>query len=302
MMNKLLNELPGRISSEKLMSVLASLENNLQEKHILLYFTDTEMQAQAERNLWAGRINDSQYDYLSVINTNIAGQKTDRAIKESIVHHSQIQEDGSIINTVKIVRSHEGIKRQAFTGVRNVNWMRVYVPEGSELISATGFRIPDSHYFSYPSDYAQKLDSLEAENNAITDPVSKTKIYQEFNKTVFANWTMVDPGESVEVTLKYRLPFNFNNIEPEYSWFDNMKNKILGEKPNLTPYSLLVQKQPGSVNSAIVSYLDINSNNYKSIWSSDNINTLENDYWSVNETLDIDKYYGALWQKINSDK
>ncbi len=79
--------------------------------------------------------------------------------------------------------------------------MRIYVPEGSEFISATGFRIPDSHYFSYPSDYAQKLDSLEAETNAIIDESSKTKIYQEFNKTVFANWTMVDPGESVEVTL-----------------------------------------------------------------------------------------------------
>jgi hypothetical protein len=302
MMNKLLNELPERISSEKLISILASLENNLQEKHILLYFKNKEMQAQAERNAWAGRIKDSQYDYLSVINTNIAGQKTDRAIKESIVHYSQIQEDGSIINTVKIIRSHQGIKRQEFTGVRNVNWMRIYVPEGSEFISATGFRIPDSHYFSYPSDYAQKLDSLEAETNAIIDESSKTKIYQEFNKTVFANWTMVDPGESVEVTLKYRLPFNFNNIEPEYTWLDNLKNKVLGEKPNLTPYSLLVQKQPGSVNSTIVSYLNINSDDYKSIWSSDSIDTLADDYWSLHEALDTDKYYGALWQKINSDK
>ncbi len=32
----------------------------------------------------AGRIKDSQYDYLSVINTNIAGQKTDRAIKKAL--------------------------------------------------------------------------------------------------------------------------------------------------------------------------------------------------------------------------
>jgi hypothetical protein len=298
MMNKLLNKLPQQITTENLISMVASIENNLQKKHILLYFSDEKMQAQAEKNSWAGRIKDSQYDYLSVINTNIAGQKTDRAIKQDIVHYSEIAEDGSIINTVKIVRSHEGIKRQEFTGVRNVNWMRVYVPKGSTLISTTGFKAPDTNYFSYPTEYAKKLDSLKAEKQAFIDQASGTKIYDEFGKTVFANWTIVDPGESVEITLKYKLPFNFNNIKVEHDWFEKMKYKILGESPNLIPYSLLIQKQPGAMNNTVVSHLNIKSDDYKIIWSSNNIKNIENNIWSFNSNLETDKYIGALWQQI----
>ncbi len=81
MMNKLINELPERLTTEKLIKMMSSIENNLQEKHILFYFSDDKMQAQAEKNSWAGRIKDTQYDYLLVVNTNIAGQKTDRSNK-----------------------------------------------------------------------------------------------------------------------------------------------------------------------------------------------------------------------------
>jgi CRISPR/Cas system CMR subunit Cmr4 (Cas7 group RAMP superfamily) len=302
MMNKLINELPERLTTEKLIKMMSSIENNLQEKHILFYFSDDKMQAQAEKNSWAGRIKDTQYDYLLVVNTNIAGQKTDRAIKQDIVHYSQVQDDGSIVNTVKIVRTHQGVKRQEFTGVRNVNWMRVYVPKGSTFISASGFEAPNNKYFSYPSDQAKKLDSLEAERQALIDQVTNTKIYQESNKTVFANWTMVDPGESVEIILKYKLPFNFNSIEPKYNWLDNIKHKILGKDPNLVPYSLLVQKQPGSINNTLVSHLNIKSADYKALWSSENINSLQNNSWNFNSNLKTDKYFGALWQQINTDK
>ncbi|MCF7795222.1 DUF4012 domain-containing protein [Patescibacteria group bacterium] len=302
MMNTLLNELPNDMSAEVLIEMIASIENNLQEKDILLYFNDDKMQSQAEDNSWAGRIKDSQYDYLSIINTNIAGQKTDRTIKQDVVHYSEINKDGSIINTVKIVRSHQGVKREKFTGVRNVNWMRVYIPKGSTLISTSGFKVPDNEFFSYPADYAKKLDILEAEREAEIDQISNTKIYHELGKTVFANWTMIDPGESVEIILKYKLPFNFNNIKPEYSWFDKVKHQVLGESSDLIPYSLLVQKQPGSLNNTLVSHLKIKGDNYKSLWSSENIDNLENNTWSVSSDLKTDKYFGALWQQINIDK
>ena len=301
-LDKLLTELPERMSAETLIAMIASMENNLQEKHALLYFTDEDMQALAEKNFWAGRMKDNQYDYLSVVNTNIVGQKTDRTIKQDIVHYSQIQEDGSIVNTVKIARTHQDIKRQEFTGVRNVNWMRVYVPKGSTLISASGFKTPDSKFFSYPEAHAKELDSLEAERQALIDQSTNTKIYQESGKTVFANWTMVDPGESVEITLKYKLSFNFNNIEPEYDWFDKIKHKVLGESPDLIPYSLLVQKQPGSINNTLVSHLTIEGDNYKVLWSSENIQNIKNNTWNFNSSLETDKYFGALWQQINRDK
>jgi len=42
---------------------------------------------------------------LMVVNTNISGGKTDGMIDQLISHNSEIQDDGSIINTVNIKKN-----------------------------------------------------------------------------------------------------------------------------------------------------------------------------------------------------
>ena len=39
---------------------------------------------------------------------------------------------------------------------------------------------------------------------------TRYKIYKEAHKTVFANWSMVDPGETIVIYLKYKLPFVYS--------------------------------------------------------------------------------------------
>ena len=46
------------------------------------------------------------------------------------------------------------------------------------------------------------------------DPVSGTRISEDAGKTVFGNWVYVSPGESVEVTYTYLLPFH---VDPRSS-------------------------------------------------------------------------------------
>ncbi len=64
-------------------------------------------------------------------------------------------------------------------------------------------------------------------STTITDPSSGTLMGQEASKSWFGNWLTVRGGETKTITLTYQLPFA---VQPT------------------DHYSLLWQKQPGSVN------------------------------------------------------
>ncbi len=225
---------------------------NLNEKQILVYSRNWKIEKILSHNNWSGEILTTPKDYLSVINSNINGFKTDGVIDEKIFHQTQIKEDGSIIDTVTIKRKHNGGNTPfPWWNKVNADYMRVYVPQGARLISAEG---QTREFDTPPLDYSAlnfKRDSqVQTENDKIKiDEQSGTRIYNENGKTVFANWVYVSPGESVTVKYVYVLPFKITtNIQ----------------KPADT-YSLLVQKQSGSVNSQLIAEVDY-PKIYKSIW------------------------------------
>jgi hypothetical protein len=209
--------------------------------------------------------------------------------------------DGSIINTVVIKRGHTGEKQEEFTGVRNVDWLRVYVPQGSQLIQASGFEKPDSKYFEKPqADWQEDADVLASEGHAIVDIDSGVKIYDEFNKTVFANWVMVDLGDTAVITLKYRLPFSIKFNSNEFDSHKSMREK-LDEfmNPNiqeLLPYALLVQKQPGSIGSQFSSKLKI-TDNFHPVWFyTGNVQKEKLQEWKFDAVLNEDRYWAMLFE------
>ncbi len=276
------------------LKLIIAIENSLQEKHILMYFADQNLQENVKKIGWAGAIIDTAGDYLMVINTNIAGGKSDKKIKQTITHNAKINKDGSIIDTVRIKRVHTGIKNENFYGVRNNDWMRIYVPLGSKLLEVKGFSIIKDKFFKKPDDnWKDDMDILHTKNQTTIDIKSKTKIYNESNKTVFANWIQTDPGETSEVIIKYLLPFKLSIKESESSLKNKFKNFMNPNQKQLIPYSLLVQKQPGFVNSDFKSVLNI-SNNFKSIWKyPESINNKKNS-WDIKTNFNTDKYFATL--------
>ncbi len=206
----------------------------LEQKQILFYFNDPELEKLVVEQGWSGQLQTTQGDYLSVVSSNINGYKTDRMIDESIDLVSEIQSDGSIINTLTITREHLGGGEEYDWWNRvNSNYLRVYLPKGSQLISARGHTI-EAH--SPPIDYQEngfRADGLvsQIEANMRTDPKTGTHIFEENNKTVFGNWVYVSPGRKVVVTYQYRLPFKIGLTELPKS------------------YSILIQKQAGSLGS-----------------------------------------------------
>jgi ABC-type multidrug transport system fused ATPase/permease subunit len=296
MLNKLFEELPKRLNRESLVKIMASIENDLSGKHILFYFNDPELQKKAEDYGWAGRIKETKYDYLSIINTNIAGGKSDRKMEEEIKLDVNIENDGTVINTLKIKRKHIGIKREPFSGVRNVNWMRIYVPLGSELLEAGGFRTPSEIYFEDPDiSWGKDKNVYEEELNSKTDEESGVKIYSESNKTVFANWSMVDPGEEVIVYIKYKLPFKVKQEEKEENFLSGFKTFLNPAQKPLTPYSILFQKQPG----AMPSELEVNAHipyNYEAVWKYPEQSEIKDRTVNYESYLDNDKYFVLFFE------
>jgi hypothetical protein len=295
LMVKILEILPQKLSPENLLKIVSIFEKNMAEKQILFYFSDPALRAEMSERNWAGEVKDTAGDYLMVVNTNIAGQKTDRVIDDEIKLVSEVDVDGVIINTLSITRTHRGVKNEPLTGVRNVDWLRVYVPAGSKLLSSAGWRAPDPEYLlERPEDSWEEIPLLAAERAAETDSDSGTRIYSENGKTVFANWLMLDPGGSETVILKYRLPFNFFALESdkERSWAERINNWLNPENGKLYPYSLLAQKQPGAKPAGFSSRLYF-PDDQEIFWRHPE-DLKGEDGWDINTDLDSDKYWVIL--------
>jgi hypothetical protein len=287
MLDLIIDKTAKELNRQDFLGILNVVYQNLNEKHILAYFVDENLQKLVSDFKWTGLMEAVDGDYLMVANSNIAGAKTDKMIKENISLLRTVQTDGSIINTLTIQRRHIAIRGEEFVGVRNVNWLRVYVPAGSELLSAEGFSQPDSAFFEKPAtDWKKDKDILRGEDDFVIDTQSNTKIYQELGKTVFANWSMIDPGERVLITIKYRLPFEIKASSEPVA--ENFWEKLIDKNDlvDYVPLRLLVQKQPGSQENEFSSNLVLPSN-IKIAWQN-------NDSLNYRNKLNIDRNWFLL--------
>jgi len=206
----------------------------VEEKEILFYFRDKELNQEFINRGWEPSIIASDLDYLSVIHANIGGGKTDGVIEESWQQRIIIDEDGAAEAELTIKRYHHGNPADPFEKFNNVDYVRLYAPEGSEFISASGFNPPAASLFEKAEDYYQPDEELvKIEGKVLIDERTGTRINNEFGKTVFGNWIQVDPGNTAIATFRYRLPFK---IKP-FSAFDSSARG---------GYSLLIQKQVGA--------------------------------------------------------
>lgn len=153
---------------------------NLDEKHILLYFTEKDIQKSIENLNWAGRIKDYKGDYLHINQVNFAGAKSNLFIDEKIVSETTF---GNSI-TRKVTVEYRNPYRHSDCNLERGglclnatlrNWVRVYIPKGSKLVKFDG---------------------------------SQTKVltYEELDKTVFEGFMTVQPQGKAEITVEYTLP------------------------------------------------------------------------------------------------
>lgn len=235
------------IKPQDVLQILLSLQDALQKKEVQAYFTDVQSENAMKQFGWAGSIlnTNPNQDYLMVVNTNIQGQKSDARINQTISHQAMVEDDGSVIDTVTVTRQHTGQEAEDLYGVPNIDYIRVYAPQGSRLISASGFRWPDDSKFKTPENWYTKDATLsEVEKEISIDNQTGTRTTDEFGKTAFANWMITEPGQTSEAQFVYKLPFKVFSQNAADSSLDKWSEMFSSGAP-VSQYQLAVQKQSG---------------------------------------------------------
>jgi len=265
--------------------IAEALVSGLNEKHMLLYVRQPDFERLIDEVGWSGRILETSKDYLAVIHSNINGYKTDGVIDERIMHEAKIEEDGSIVDTVTVTRTHRGGDTPYDWWNRvNADYVRIYVPKGSLLIASEG---TTWEFPTPPLDYAKlgfKKDAdVDREESAeVVDQKTGVRISEDAGKTVFGAWAYVSPKESVTLRFQYRLPFR---LDP--------KALALG---NPQSYAVLFQKQSGSPGSALlmsVSYPE----SFHIIWQTEPNLVPYGREWRRETNLKTDVFQGMVFGK-----
>ncbi len=178
------------------------VEQHLDEKDILIYFKDEELQEKIRTLGWSGEVQDSESDYLMIVDANMGSLKSDAVIDRSVEYTVDFQEDMPKA-TLKITYQHNGKSRDWKTKDYDT-YTRVYVPKESWLHNATG--------------------------------VGKTRFGEELDKKYFGFLHQVKLGETKTVVVNYDLPENIT--EENYSL---LVQKQAGLK-NLPLKSIIIKK------------------------------------------------------------
>lgn len=253
-------------TGEDFFRLLDLARRGLAEREIQVYLSDNALESRARSLGWGGEIKQTDGDALMIVNTNLGGGKTDGVIKETVNVNVTIDRDGTTTNTVTITREHFGVPHALFTGANNVNHIRLYVPKGSDLLSASGFSPPPDHLFKKPNaDWITDTDVAYGEENISKDAESDTDIFEEHGRTVFGNWTQTKPGTTTKTIFSYRLPWKIAPLKNVGKVSERVRTAI--GIPRTGAYTLAIQKQAGAMDRTTIVELNL-PDNVTLLWSS----------------------------------
>lgn len=160
---------------EKLPALMDAIFTSLMEKHVLFYLYDEKAQDAVTNFGIAGTLSDYQGDYLHINDANLGGRKSNMYVTQEVEQEIEVDKNGKITKTLTLTyknpEKHDGWLNSVLP-----NWVRVYVPKGSELVDVEGLEK------EYP-------------------------VEEEIGKTVFSGYFQLRPEGVSKVTFKYSLPF-----------------------------------------------------------------------------------------------
>lgn len=251
-----------RLPQDQVLEAMGVVSNALERKDVQVSLSDPKEDVLAQSFGWSGRLKSASGDALAVIAANIAGQKTDAAIKEHVQHTANIQADGGVLNRVVITRKHQANKGELFRGVRNVAYFRVYVPRGSTLVDASGFTEPEPIFFEEPREDAIPDPDIVETLETKLEHESGIEQWDEGDRTVFGGWSMIDPGETRELELTYRLPFTVFDIHDRIA--SGLEDEADAEER--AAYSLLLTSQAGKPDRVVTTRVRV-PDSWETRWS-----------------------------------
>ena len=162
--------------AERWPALLELATQALGRKDILVFDPDPNVLPLLDARGWTGRMGESQSkDFLAVVDANLAALKTDGMMDKHIIYQLDASNPDQAIATVRL-RYTNRTRQIDWRYTRYRSYTRLYVPEGSELVSVQGGA------------------------SEVVD------IGQELGKRVFGAFWVVEPGRTRELVFRYRLP------------------------------------------------------------------------------------------------
>jgi hypothetical protein len=121
---------------------------SIQNKHAQFYFLDEDAQNAAELAQVAGRMKapTDGTDFLGIVNANLGGAKSNLFVDYDVTQTVSAPENGMLDKTVEITykNTHKADNCNLEAGLLCLNstlrdWTRLYIPQGSELLTSQGF-------------------------------------------------------------------------------------------------------------------------------------------------------------------
>ncbi|MBQ6154902.1 DUF4012 domain-containing protein, partial [bacterium] len=172
----------GKEQFPQLFSVLLDAING---RHVQAYFLNDDLQQSAEMINIAGRMEPAAAgeDFLAIVDANLGGAKSNLFIDYNVEQTITVPENGMLDKRVVInyVNSRPGDNCNLEAGLlclnaTNNDWFRIYLPAGSKLTSARGFK-------------------------------GEPEVYEENGFTVIDGFFALNPNSTAKVDLEYSVPY-----------------------------------------------------------------------------------------------
>jgi len=202
------------IDSSRWAPMLTALHTLGQERNLLMYSRDEEVQEVIAEQGWDGRVMPASGDYLMVVDSSLNSTKLNLVVQPNIKVDISLDDPGNARNTVTITYAND-----------YTTWAQGVDPHLASLVVGAGTLTVYGNY----------LRLLVPEGSTVQDvreqgaPVGAEAVWQEHGKTVLGRYFALPQDTTKTLSFTYVVP----------SALDTSQNPFT--------YRLLVQKQPGTV-------------------------------------------------------
>jgi len=206
---------------EKLGTLIGALLDNLNQKNMLLYSIDPEIQAAAVKANIAGSITettDPNMDYLMLVDANMSSAKTNLFLKQKI-RHEIISENGQVKHKVTVTYTNPSKASNCnlekgdicLNAPKYRDWFRFYTTLGSKLEKMTGSEVDP---VLYDESGKSVLEGFYG-NKYPLYALSSTKTSVQYTSSVPAsnNYTLLLQKQSGTKPMEYELVVNGQDQE-----------------------------------------------------------------------------------------
>jgi hypothetical protein len=184
----------------ELNALVSALGRGVQEKHIVLMFTDASLERVVEGINGAGRLLSSAHDGLLVADANLSGGKDDLFVDRHFALSATVSADGMVHDKL-VLTYHNPVQSN---------------PANLRLIASLGNDYEDYIQVFVPS--SASLDDIKLTADGSTSSVSAEDVTTEGSRAVFAYFLTVARGKTVSLEFDYSGPFAAPGGGYQLSW------------------------------------------------------------------------------------